>query len=87
MSVDVQLFTTPYCPYCVAAKRLLDDLNVAYSDTDVENDFKLRKEIMRKSGQRTVPQIWIGDTHVGGYTDLAALHQRGELAKLLQLNN
>jgi glutaredoxin 3 len=87
MSADVQLFTTPYCPYCVAAKRLLDDLGVAYSDTDVEGDFKLRQEIMRKSGQRTVPQIWIDETHVGGYTDLAALHQSGELAKLLQSNN
>lgn len=87
MTANVQLFTTPYCPYCVAAKNLLDELSVAYNDTDVEGDFKLRQEITRKSGQRTVPQIWIDETHVGGYTDLVALHQGGELTKLLQQDN
>ncbi|MDP5053142.1 MAG: glutaredoxin 3 [Congregibacter sp.] len=83
MSVEVTLYTTRTCPYCVAAKRLLDAKKVAYTDIPVDGDTKLRQLMSQRAGQRTVPQIWIGEQHVGGYTDLAALEQRGLLDGLL----
>ena len=84
MSADVTLYTTRFCPYCVAAKRLLDAKGVSYQDIPVDGDSELRQQMTARAGQRTVPQIWIGDSHVGGYTDLAALEQRGLLDELLR---
>ncbi|EED32160.1 glutaredoxin 3 [gamma proteobacterium NOR5-3] len=83
MSAEVTLYSTRFCPYCVAAKRLLDAKGVKYVDIPVDGDPQLRQEMSKRAGQRTVPQIWIGDEHVGGYTDLAALEQRGLLDGLL----
>lgn len=79
----VTMYTTRFCPYCVAAKRLLDAKGVSYEDIPVDGDAQLRKKMTELAGQRTVPQIWIGESHVGGYTDLAALEQRGLLDGLL----
>ena len=84
MSATVSMYSTRFCPYCIAAKRLLDQKGVAYADIPVDGDTRLRREMSERSGQRTVPQIWIGDTHVGGYTDLAALEQRGALDEMLR---
>ena len=79
----VEIYTTPLCGYCHAAKRLLEGKGVPYAERDVSRDRALRAEMERRSGRRTVPQIWIGETHVGGYDDLAALERAGRLAPLL----
>ncbi len=79
----VKMFTTRFCPYCVAARRLLEQLGIDFEDVAVDGDAELRGEIMQASGQRTVPQIWVGEQHIGGYTELAALHQQGGLLPLL----
>lgn len=80
----VELYTTPYCPYCIAAKRLLSAKGVAYSDIDVSGDAELRaKMTQRANGRRTVPQIFIGEVHVGGFDDLNALEHAGKLDPLL----
>ncbi len=84
MSPQVILYTTRFCPYCIRAKQLLDSKRVSYTDIAVDGRPELRSEMMQRSGRRTVPQIWIGSQHVGGFDDLAALERRGELDRLLQ---
>ena len=79
----IKLYSTTFCPYCVAAKRLLSHMKLPFEEIDLTGDWDARAELRVRSGQRTVPQIWIGETHIGGYTDLAALKQRGELTALL----
>ena len=80
----VQIYTTSWCPYCNAAKALLSDKGVPYEEIDVTSAPELRDAmIARANGRRTVPQIFIGDTHVGGYDDMAALDRRGQLDPLL----
>lgn len=80
----VEIYTTPSCGYCHAAKRLLTQKGVSYAETDVSVDAALRQAmIQRAKGSRTVPQIFIGDTHVGGYDDLYALDRAGKLDPLL----
>ena len=81
----VKIFTTTYCGYCVRAKDLLKRKGVSYEEVDVTGDDQARASLVEKSGgQRTVPQIFIGETHVGGYSDLALLDQEGRLEPLLQ---
>ncbi|MEZ5799104.1 MAG: glutaredoxin 3 [Paracoccaceae bacterium] len=80
----VEIYTTPYCPYCHAAKRLLDRKGISYRETDVSRDPALRAAmVQRANGRRTVPQIFIGDLHVGGSDDLHALDHQGRLDPLL----
>jgi glutaredoxin 3 len=80
----VDIYTTRYCPYCIAAKRLLTGKGVVYSEIDVSRDAKARADmIARANGRMTVPQIFIGASHVGGYDDLYALDQDGRLDPLL----
>ncbi|MEL6869681.1 MAG: glutaredoxin 3 [Pseudomonadota bacterium] len=80
----VTLYTKGYCPYCHAAKALLDKKSVAYTEFDVGSDTAKREEMLtRSNGARTVPQIFIGDQHVGGFDDMNALDKRGELDALL----
>ncbi len=80
----VVIYTTPYCPYCLMAKRLLDKKGVAFEEIDVSGKWDLRDELVVKSGGRmTVPLIWISDTHVGGYDELSALERDGKLDALL----
>jgi glutaredoxin 3 len=80
----VKIYTTTYCGYCVRAKDLLTRKGVKYEELDVTGDDEMRSKLVEMSGQRTVPQIWIGDTHVGGYTDLARLESEGRLDPMLQ---
>lgn len=80
----VTLYTTRYCPYCVRAKHLLDQKKAAYREIPVDGDPGLRAEMEQLSGRHTVPQIWIGDRHIGGCDELWALERRGELDALLQ---
>lgn len=80
----VILYTTPTCPYCIAAKRLLDSKGVDYTDINVMAEPSRRAEMMQKAhGRHTVPQIFIGDTHVGGCDELHALERDGKLDPLL----
>ena len=80
----VRIYTTPYCPYCVRAKKLLQRKNVVYEEIDIGGDDEARMKLIETTGRRTVPQVFIGDTHVGGSDDLYALEERGELDGLLQ---
>ncbi len=81
---SITIYTTSLCPYCYRAKRLLDQKTAAYREVDVGDDYKLREELRVKAGGRTsVPQIWIGDVHVGGCDDLYALERAGKLDALL----
>jgi glutaredoxin 3 len=81
----VKMYTTQVCPYCVRAKNLLKQRGVEQIDeVRVDLDPVARDAMMTLTGRRTVPQIFIGDTHVGGCDDLMALDQRGGLAALLQ---
>ncbi|HHH30943.1 MAG TPA: glutaredoxin [Polyangiaceae bacterium] len=73
------MYTTGLCGFCFAAKRLLDGLGVTYTEHRTEGRQDLRRWIAEKSGQRTVPQIFINGEPIGGYTELASLHQTGQL--------
>ena len=80
----VKMYTTPICPYCARAKSLLNKKGVTYQEIDVFMDDKARQEMLAKSGgARTVPQIFVGDVHVGGFDELYALDKAGELDPLL----
>jgi len=79
----VQMYTTAICPYCVAAKGLLRRKGVEIEEIRVDLDQAKREEMMTRSNRRSVPQIFIGDTHVGGNDDLVALDREGKLDALL----
>ena len=80
----VDIYTTRFCPYCSAAKALLKRKGVSYSEIDVSSDFDRREEmIQRATGRMTVPQIFIGTTHVGGSDELHTLERAGRLDRLL----
>jgi glutaredoxin 3 len=80
----IEIYTTRYCPYCHAAKRLLSQKGVDFHEIDVSGDAKGRSHMVaRANGRITVPQIFIGATHVGGYDDLYALDRAGKLDDLL----
>ena len=80
----VKIYTTPICPYCIRAKRLLDTKGVPYDEIDVSVDDRARIDLAERTGRRTVPQIFIGEHHVGGSDDLDALERAGKLDVLLQ---
>lgn len=83
-SPKVEIYTTMFCPYCLAAKRLLKKKDVEFNEIDVTMNSGLREEMTeRAGGRRTVPQIFIGEQHVGGSDELHAFEARGELDKLL----
>jgi glutaredoxin 3 len=85
MSARVLMYTTAVCPYCIRAKRLLSERGVtAIEEVRVDLDPERRDEMMQKTKRRTVPQIFIGETHVGGCDDLYALDAGGELKALLE---
>jgi glutaredoxin 3 len=79
----ITLYVTGWCPYCERAKGLLTDKSLVFKEINVDDDAKLRDEMVARSGRRTVPQIFIGDTHVGGCDDLFALEGSGELDRLI----
>ncbi len=80
----VRMYSTAVCPYCQMAERLLHERGVAeIQKIRIDTDPVQRAEMMEKTGRRTVPQIYIGDTHVGGYDELAALDRAGNLNALL----
>lgn len=80
----IEVYTTTYCPYCVRAKQLLDIKDLDYTEIDVTNDDAARVNLVAKAeGRRTVPQIFINDTPIGGYDDLRALEESGRLDQIL----
>ena len=79
----VVMYTTSWCPYCERARKLLARKNVTFEEIDLDSAPEKRAEMQQKSGRRTVPQIFIGDTHVGGSDDLHALEDAGKLDALL----
>lgn len=83
MAVPVLMYSTRFCPYCIRARSLLNAKQVDYTDIGVDGQPELRREMTERSGRCTVPQIWIGEQHVGGYDDLAQLEQQGRLDALL----
>jgi glutaredoxin 3 len=81
----VTIYTTPWCGYCMAAKRLLERKGVSFDEIDVAGEPARRAEMTQRAGGRyTVPQIFVGDSHVGGYSDISALDQAGRLDPLLE---
>jgi glutaredoxin 3 len=80
---NIVLYSSEYCPYCRRARALLDRRGAAYTVLDVNRDPRLWRDIAERTGRDTVPQIFIGDRHVGGCGDLFALDRRGELDPLL----
>ena len=83
MTNRVLMYTTAVCPYCQMAERLLRAKGVEIEKVRIDLEPARRAEMMEKTGRRTVPQIYVGDTHVGGYDDLAALDRAGGLDPLL----
>jgi glutaredoxin 3 len=80
----VIIYTTPFCGYCAAAKRLLASKGVTYLEIDVAGDPARRAEMIERArGRRTVPQIFVSDAHLGGFDDIAALDRAGRLDPLL----
>jgi glutaredoxin 3 len=83
MSAAVVMYSTSWCPYCERARRLLASKHVTVQEIDIESAPEKRSEMQQRSGRRSVPQIFIGDHHVGGSDDLHALEQAGKLDALL----
>lgn len=81
--MSVQVYTTRICAYCGAAKRLLKKKGVEFEEIDVSHDAEKRRWMVETSGQRTVPQIYIHDKSIGGYSELSALEKSGKLDALL----
>jgi thioredoxin reductase (NADPH) len=80
---QIVMYTKSWCPYCDRAKHLLRDKGQSWTEIDIEAEPARSEEMIRRSGRSTVPQIWIGDRHVGGFDELAELERRGELDALL----
>lgn len=79
--MNIKIYSTQYCPYCTRAKMLLKSIGLEFEEIDVGGNEALRNEMIKKTGQMTVPIIFIDDKFIGGYDDLAALHAKGELVK------
>jgi len=81
---EIVIYTANLCPYCTMAKRLFDKKGVSYSEINVDSKPGLREKMMIETKRRTVPQIFIGDVHVGGFDELYALDTKKQLDPLLQ---
>ena len=80
----VTIYTKDYCPYCVQAKTLLKSEWIAFEEIDITSTPEIIQELMKKSWLRTVPQIYVWDRCLGGYSDIKALHDSGELSKQIE---
>ena len=80
----ITMYTTAVCPYCVAAKNFLKSRGATWDEVRVDLDFERREEMLARAKRTSVPQIFIGDTHVGGFDDLVALDRAGGLKPLLE---
>ena len=84
MRHTVTLYTTRFCPYCVRAKAVLDQKGVNYREIAVDNDPGLRREMVTLSGATAVPQIWVGEEHIGGCDEMLLLERQGRLDGLIE---
>tara|TARA_R110001592_G_scaffold7126_1_gene40142 strand:+ start:9169 stop:9441 length:273 start_codon:yes stop_codon:yes gene_type:complete len=80
------MYSSQYCPFCFRAKSIFQQKSVAFDEINVDMDSALKQEMIEKSGSRTVPQIWIGEHHVGGCDELMELQRSGELDKMLGIS-
>jgi len=80
---EITLYTTAICPYCVAAKNFLKSKGQVWTEVRIDLDFEQRQKMIAKANRTSVPQIFVGETHVGGYDDMIALHRAGKLEPLL----
>ena len=80
---SITIYSSYYCPFCHSAKALLARKGLSFDEINVDNDRQLRQEMTQKSGRTSVPQIWIGDQHIGGCDDLYALERSQKLDALL----
>ena len=80
----IVIYSSNICPYCISAKKLLENLNLTYSEKIIDNNPEIKDEMIELSGgKKTVPQIFFGKIHVGGYDDLEIIHRTGKLITLL----
>ncbi|MET0656369.1 MAG: glutaredoxin 3 [Pseudoxanthomonas sp.] len=79
---EITLYTTAICPYCVAAKNFLKSKGQVWTEVRIDLDFEQRQKMIAKANRTSVPQIFVGETHVGGYDDMIALHRAGKLEPL-----
>lgn len=82
----VKIYTKNQCPFCTKAKTLLNSLNIPYEEQDITDTPEIVEELSQKSGFRTVPQIFVGEKCLGGFTDIEKLHQEGKLIPLCKDN-
>ncbi len=80
---SIVMYSTGWCPYCMAARDLLQRKGVAYEEIDVMDTPERRREMCERSGRTSVPQVFVGERHIGGYDELSALERAGELDALL----
>lgn len=80
----VTIYSKDYCPYCIKAKALLNSLNIPFKEIDVTNTPEIIEELSQKSGFRTVPQIFVGDKCLGGFTDIEKLNNEGKLLEIVK---
>lgn len=80
---EITIYTTRFCPFCVRAKSLLSNKRAEFKEIAVDGDSEMRRQLLERTGQRTVPQIWIGQQHVGGCDELMTLDRQGRLDTML----
>lgn len=80
---EIRLYTWPHCPYCINAKKLLDSKGLRYKDVDISGNDNMKQVLTEKTGQSTVPYVFVSEHFVGGYTELAEIDNKGELDKML----
>jgi len=80
---EVTMYTTRWCPFCVRAKALLNRKGVEFTEISVDGDHRLRQQMAERAGRTSVPQIWIGDLHIGGCDELHAFERQGRLDAML----
>lgn len=84
--IKIDIYTTPYCPFCIRAKKLLKDKKINFNEIDLsENPEKFEEMINKSNGAKTVPQIFVNDTHIGDCDQIHELENKGELDKILKI--
>lgn len=79
---QIKLYSADWCPFCVRAKRLLEEKGIPFQEFNVDKSEGLREEITKKTGHKTIPQIFIDEEFIGGFTELSVLNENGELDKI-----
>ena len=80
---NVKLYSADWCPFCIRAKKLLESKGIEFEEINVDETPGLREEIVQKTGHKTIPQIFINDEFIGGFTELSALNEKGDLDSLV----